>query len=217
MNKAAAYAALRRFGSPVFTTDDARLALRVSPENAAQLLGRLAALGLVARVRHGLWTIEPEISPLRLVEHVTAPYPAYVSFLTSLHQHDMSDQIPRMVYVATTGRPGRVETSRGVFSVHHIDPALWGGFEVDERALVPVATPEKTIFDMLYLASSRDRTFARMTDIRLPRGFRRREVRQWIARIGTLARRRMVEQRFNALLEDQAAERQWRAAGGEVG
>jgi Mn-dependent DtxR family transcriptional regulator len=58
---------LRRMGKRVLTTSDAALHLGLSPSAATRMLGRLASAGLALRVRHGLWSLHPEIDPLLVV------------------------------------------------------------------------------------------------------------------------------------------------------
>ncbi len=63
MNAASALARLRGLGKPVVTTEDAALALRAERSAATQTLKRLAAEGLVTKIRHGLWAIDPALDP----------------------------------------------------------------------------------------------------------------------------------------------------------
>jgi predicted transcriptional regulator of viral defense system len=190
---------LLRLGKTVITTGDAALHLRISRSAATRALGRLAAAGLVLPVRHGLWSLDPRIDPLLLPEHLTAPYPSYVSLLSALSLHGMISQVPRVVFVASLAPTRRLETRVGVFSVHRLGPKFFGGFETTAKG-VRLATPEKALLDTLYLAPARSRLFAALPEVELPRGFSAREARRWVARIPAGPRRLAVEQRLAAIL-----------------
>jgi predicted transcriptional regulator of viral defense system len=190
---------LVRMGKTVITTGDAALHLRMRRSAASRALGRLAAAGLVLPVRHGLWSLDPGIDPLLLPEHLTAPYPSYVSLLSALSLHGMISQVPRVVYVASLAPTRRLVTRVGVFSVHRVGPRLFGGFETTEKG-VRLATAEKALVDTLYLAPARSRLFAALPEVELPRGFSAREAKRWVARIPAGPRRLLVERRLAELL-----------------
>ncbi|HKZ32714.1 MAG TPA: MarR family transcriptional regulator [Vicinamibacteria bacterium] len=94
MNAASALAHLQALGKRVVTTNDVTLALRVERSAATQTLKRLAAAGLLKKIRHGLWAVDPSLDPLLLPEHLTAPFPSYVSFQSALYLRGMLNQVP---------------------------------------------------------------------------------------------------------------------------
>jgi predicted transcriptional regulator of viral defense system len=195
-----AYADLRRFGKPVLTTEDAAVRMRVSLSAASRTLGRLADKGLILKLRHGLWSLDADIDPLRIPEHLTAPLPAYVSLHTALHRHGMIEQIPRVVYAASLATTRRIVTTIATYSIHRLAPEFFGGYETDRVAHVKMATPEKALLDVLYLTAARSRLFAHLPELELPRRFDVRECRRWIARIRAAYRRTMITRRFDAIL-----------------
>jgi predicted transcriptional regulator of viral defense system len=191
MSAAAVYAKLREIGTPVVTTREAAAALRVSPSSASRSLRTLADRGLVHRVRHGLWSVvDRPTDPRLLAQEITRPYPAYVSFASALAAHGAIDQIPREISLASTGRPRRVRTDSGNFVVHRLPAALFGGYELKDG--VPLATPEKAIFDFVYVSQASGRTRQRLPELDLPRKFSRRSVDEWIKRISSPRLRRLV-------------------------
>jgi predicted transcriptional regulator of viral defense system len=200
LNAATALARLRALGRPVVTTDDAALALGLGRSATSHTLARLAAASLLVRVRHGLWTLEPGLDPLTLAEHLAAPLPAYVSFQSALFLHGMVSQIPQVIYVASLGRTRRVRTSFGTFSIHRLSPGFFGGFDTLPGTEVHLASPEKALLDVLYLAPARSRLFAHLPEVDIRPGFDRRRAREWIARIPAGPRRLAVEQRLAHLL-----------------
>jgi hypothetical protein len=94
MNASEALGRLRALRAPVITTADAATALKLRTDAASQTLRRLAAAGLVFRVRKGLWALGALPDPASLSEYVTAPYPAYVSLQSALFLRGMIEQVP---------------------------------------------------------------------------------------------------------------------------
>ena len=109
MNAAAALGRLWALGKPVLTTDDAALAVGVERSAASHMLKRLAGAGLMKRIRHGLWTTDLNLDPLLLPEHLTAPFPSYISFQSALFFHGMVSQIPTVIFVASLAQTRRVQ------------------------------------------------------------------------------------------------------------
>ncbi|MHC4514862.1 MAG: type IV toxin-antitoxin system AbiEi family antitoxin domain-containing protein [Planctomycetota bacterium] len=202
-----AYADLRRFGKPVVTTGDVAVRLRTTLSAASRILGRLKSSGLVKSLKRGLWSLSSDIDPLVLPEYLTAPFPAYVSLQSALYLHGMISQIPQVIFVASLGRTRRITTSIGTYSIHRLVPEFLGGYRTDSNSdsdqEIKMATPEKALLDVLYLAAARSRLFARLPELELPRAFSVRECRRWIAEIPAAYRRKMVTNRLEAILARQ--------------
>ena len=200
MKAASALARLRGLGKRVVTTNDVTLALGVERSAATQTLKRLAAEGLLKKIRHGLWSVDPALDPLLLPEYLTAPLPSYVSFQSALYLRGMVSQVPEVIYVASLAQTRRVKTALGAFSIHRLAPTFFGGYETLPESGVRLATPEKALIDTLYLGPTRSRMFAHLPEIEIPKGFDRRKAREWIARIPVGPRRTSVERRLDRLL-----------------
>ena len=200
MNTRDALGRLRSLRVPAATTSDASAVLGLSVEAASHTLRRLASSGLVTPVRRGLWALSDQVDPLALAEYVTAPYPSYVSLQTALYRRSMITQIPSSIYLVSLARSDRVETGVGTYSVHHIRPELFGGFEHDSGSGTKLAVPEKALFDFLYLSPTRGRLFAALPEIELPRRFRRSALREWIDRIPSARSRTIVARKFEDVL-----------------
>jgi hypothetical protein len=200
MNAREALGLLRGLRVPAATTSDAAAVLRLSVPAASSTLRRLASSGLVTPIRRGLWAFAERPDPLALAEYVTAPYPSYVSLQTALYRRGMVSQIPSMIYLVSLARTGRIETAVGTYSVHHLPPELFGGFEYDPTSGVKLARPEKALFDFLYLSPTRSRLFANLPELELPRGFRRSEVRAWAKRITSARLRAIVLRKLEEVL-----------------
>lgn len=200
MNASEAIGRLRSLRIAAATTADAAAVLGLSTEAASHTLRRLASSGLVTPVRRGLWALTDRPDPLALAEYVTAPYPSYVSLQTALYRRGMVTQIPSMIYLVSLARGDRIETKLGTYSVHHIRPELFGGFEYDPGSGTKLALPEKALFDFLYLSPTRGRLFAALPELELPRGFRRSEVRAWADRIPSPRSRSIVRRKLEEVL-----------------
>jgi predicted transcriptional regulator of viral defense system len=200
MNAASALAHVRALGKPVVTTDDAALALGAERSATSHTLKRLADAGLLRRIRHGLWTTDPNLEPLLLPEYLTAPFPSYISLQSALFFHGMVSQIPTVIYVVSLAQTRIVRTSLGTFSIHRLAPRFFGGYDTVKTSGARLATPEKALLDTLYLAPARSRLFAHLPEVELPEPFDRDRIRYWVRRIPAGPRRKSVEQRLDALL-----------------
>ena len=200
MSSTRALAQLRDLGVWVFTTADARALFGATTAGTSKTLSRLAATGLLFPVRRGLWSLSKTLDPLALVENLTAPAPGYVSLQTALYRRGVMDQIPAVIYATTTGKPQRIVSHFGTFSIHRIAPELFGGFEVLADG-VKLATAEKALVDLLYLSGSRSRSFAALPEIELPADFNVEEASRWIRRIASPRLRTIVLTRWARWVE----------------
>ncbi len=172
MNQIEALRRLKRLGTHGFETRDAAAALEVNAANAHMILRRLAHAGLLVHVSRGRWLQSADVPPFALPEFISAPYPAYISLQSALFHHGLVEQVPSVIYAVTLGRPRRVRTPLGVLSFHRVPPELFTGFEVETHSGAKIATAEKALFDLLYLAQGRSRLFVHLPELTIPRKFR---------------------------------------------
>ena len=125
------FATLSRLG-PTVTTGEAAAALNVSVSQASRLMRTLEAQDLARHVRYGLWVIGSDpVDARTLIEDVTRPYPAYLSFTSALNAHGMIDQVPREISVASpTARSGSRPPSARMRSITCRLRSLAGGWSV---------------------------------------------------------------------------------------
>lgn len=193
MNASAVYAKLLSLKVPVLRTSEAAAVLGLTPVAASQALRRLGAAGLVRPLRHGLtWVSSEPIDAWTVLEYLSAPYPAYCSLYSALYLRGALSQIPQMHFAVTLGRPQQVRTWAGTYSFHQVAPEVFGGFETLLSG-AKLATVEKALFDLAYLASTRSRLFARPPELDLPRRLDRAELAGWIGRIAYPRRRSQVQ------------------------
>ena len=131
------------------------------------------------------------------ITRVAAPYPAYASLYSALYLRGVLSQLPQTHYAITLGRPQRVHTTVGEFSLHRVSPELFGGFETLPSG-ARLATVEKALFDLAYLAGTRSRLFASPPELELPTTLNRAELSRWVKRIADRRRRALVRDRLAA-------------------
>jgi predicted transcriptional regulator of viral defense system len=199
VNAREALARLRRLGVPVIDTADAAAALAQSTAAASQMLTRLAVAGLVTSIRHGTWWVDGDVDPLRLPEYLTAPLPSYVSLYTALHRRGVIEQIPEVIYAVSLARTQRLATKAGTFSVHHVAPEIFGGFD-ETPSGVKLATAEKALFDVAYLSGGRSRLFTSLPELELSRKFRKSELSRWLKKIPSERGRTLTERKLDTFL-----------------
>jgi predicted transcriptional regulator of viral defense system len=200
MNAAAALGKLQRLRVPAVTTADAAAVLGLTIGAASHALRRLSAAGLLTPVRRGLWALGAHPDPLALAGYVTAPYPNYLSLQTALHHHGMIEQIPASTYLVSLARGALVRTSIGSYSVHHVQPAFFDGFELLPGG-ISMAHPEKALVDFFYLSPTRSRLFTALPELELPRTFKRGDAREWARRIPSSRLRKLVQRRLEDALK----------------
>lgn len=181
MSRLEAYAVIEHLG-PVVSTAEAAAALRRSSSSTSRVLRGLEEAGRVRRIRSGLWAVGPaEPDPFTIVAELTAPHPAYVSFLSALNFHGAIDQIPREFSVASLDRARRIRTSIGTFAIHHLPVELYGGWSATKRGRV--ASPAKAIFDLCYVSAASAGRARSIPELDLPADLDRSEIDRWLKRI----------------------------------
>jgi predicted transcriptional regulator of viral defense system len=143
-------------------------------------LSRLSEKEFLTRITKGVWanTGHPYFHPLCCVPYLLGKEQGYVSFLTALHLHGVVSQIPKTIQVATTGRARSLNSPVGDYEFFQIKPELMTqGVDWSESRLpYLVASAEKALLDTLYLATRKNRRFARMPEIDIMQsGFREAE------------------------------------------
>jgi predicted transcriptional regulator of viral defense system len=198
MNQIEALRRLQSLGTPVFETRDASALLTVTPANANMILSRLADQGQLVHLARGRWLIAKNLSRLALPELISAPYPAYVSMQSALFHHGLVEQIPAVIYAVTLGRPRRVTTPMAVISFHRLPAELFSGFVLNDDG-AKIASPEKALFDVLYLGPGRSRLFASLPELEFPREFRWSQLRDLAKVVKSSTRRTFIERRIDEI------------------
>jgi predicted transcriptional regulator of viral defense system len=199
MKQVEALQRLQALTTPVVESRDVAALLTVSASNATTILRRLAAEGMIVHLSRGRWLTNKTIDRLALPELILAPYPAYISLQSALFHHGMIEQVPAVIYAVTPARPRRLRTPMGTISFHRIPPELFTGFELSPRSDAKIATAEKALFDLLYLAPGRSRLFSKLPELTLPRRFRWQRLKDYAALVKSPSRRAFIAERINAI------------------
>lgn len=193
MNLLSAYQKLKVL-DPTFLTRDAANLLGISTNNATAILSRLAKQNSIVHLARGKWAYSYTVDPLLLPNILVHPMMAYVSLYSALYYHGMIDQVPHMVFAISNGKTKTFKTPLGKISIHSINPFLLTGYEVHGKNLLLMATPEKALFDTLYLMPAKSDLFKRLTEIDLPKNFRFSLLNQWLKFVKNKSRCSLIKE-----------------------
>lgn len=199
-----AFARIEALGQPLFETKDVAALLGVENSNANKIVSRLARGGLIVPIARGKWALRNRLNKLAIAEHLTSPYPAYVSLQTALYHHGMISQIPAVTYAVSLARTRRYKTPVGTFSIHHVAPDFFFGFGLDPSGNARIATPEKALVDVFYLGPTRTRLFVKLPEIEYPSKFSWKKALAMTGKVKGRARRTFVERALTSLRESAA-------------
>lgn len=198
MNLLLAYQKLKIL-APLFFTKEAAKVLNVSANHAAIILARLAKQNTIIHLARGRWAYSDSVDPLLLPTILVYPMMAYVSLYSALYYHGMIEQIPHIVFAISNGKTKSFETPLGKILIHHINPILFTGYDIDGKNSVLMATPEKALFDTLYFIPAKSNLFKRLTEIELPENFQFDLLREWINQVKNKTRKKTIENQLNRL------------------
>ena len=198
MNPTQALGELADLDLEILETREVASRLSITVSHASHILRTLNDSGLVLRIRHGLWSLDPQIEPFAVPPYLTAPFPAYVSLWSALAHHGMIEQIPRRVSAASLDRSRQIPTALGTYSIHHLAPVLFGGYSHLD-GLGDIADPEKALFDTIYVRVPRGGS-TYLPEIDLPESFRREQLEMWIDRIPAPRLKTLVSRRVEEVL-----------------
>ena len=199
MNQIEALQRLQTLGAAVVESRDVAALLQVSTSNATTILRRLAREGMIVHLSRGRWLVNQKIARLALPELISAPHPAYVSLQSALFHHGLIEQIPAVIYAVTPARPRRLRTPLGTISFHRMPPELFKGFELLSLSDAKIATPEKALFDLLYLAPGKSRLFSNQPELTIPRRFQWQRLKEYTTLVKSHGRQAYITDRIHTL------------------
>lgn len=198
MNLLMAYQKLKVL-EPAFLTKEASSVLGITANHTAVILSRLAKQNTIVRLARGRWAYSQTIDPLLLPNLLVQPMMAYVSLYSALYYHGMIDQVSNTIFAMTNGKTKVFKTSLGKISIHSINSFLFTGYKSYGKNSLLMATPEKALFDTLYLMPAKSNLFKRLTEIDLPESFQLSLFKPWLRRVKNKSRRLLIEKRINEL------------------
>jgi predicted transcriptional regulator of viral defense system len=175
------------------TTRSAALLTGLEMSAASMALKRLAAEGLVTRIKPGAWLVgQASTKPAALVAAAAQPYEAYLSGWSGLRHHGRIQQFPETHLGVTLGRPAEFAVGGATVRLLHVKPALFTGFAYDATAGGLVASPEKALFDVAYFSAMNRRPLSGILPETDLKGFRWRALQAWLRLITNPGIRTMV-------------------------
>ena len=207
MNKPSITRTIQLVDRPVFRTREIAALRGTSVGATSQALRNLERQGVLMRAARGVWCVpsDPRFNRFLLVNYLNGAHRAYVSFVSALHLHGIIEQIPHVVYSATTAHSHVETTPLGKYSFHQIDPRFFAGFDWyrDDKSFL-IASTEKALVDSLYISTRRGRRFGSLPELELGSHFSITRARAWVARIFDSRIRGIVAAELEALWRRQS-------------
>ena len=199
-----ALAELSTLKKPVFTTAEASALWRMDPPSASKTLSRLAAASLVQKIRQGIWALGSDApDAFEVAPVLVRPYPNYVSMYSALFKHGLIDQIPRTTDLMSLGRPMKLKTSIGIFTVHHLNEACFGGFVGQSSTRSGLASAEKALVDTVTVLGVRSGTVT-LPEIDFPADFNPTTMWAWVEKIPSPRLRTIVTKNLRRFTEQRS-------------
>ncbi|EQD60679.1 hypothetical protein B2A_03567 [mine drainage metagenome] len=101
---------------------------------------------IIKRAENGVY-YTPDASSYEVASEIV--YPSYVSLISALRLHNLTEQIPNMVYIVSTKMHKDIELDSIRIKFFKVKGSLMYGYLKMDGAFV--AEPEKAVVDMLYL------------------------------------------------------------------
>lgn len=124
---------------------------------------------------------------------------AYVSLYSALYYHGLIDQIPQTVFAISNGKTKIFETPLARVSIHSINPILFDGYEVRGKNSILMATPEKALFDTLYLLPAKSNLFKRLTEVEIPESFQFDLIDGWLEKVKNANRQEIIRKNIEMI------------------
>lgn len=149
---------LEEAGKKTSTIKDVKAILRTSDASVKNVIYRLSKKGRITEVERGKYVLSPAKSGLAglWVEHPFLVVPSlidnyYVAFWSALNYWGMTEQIPKVMFIATTNRKRTVEYGNQKFKFVKLSKKKFFGCvqERIEDQVFNISSKEKTIIDCL--------------------------------------------------------------------
>ena len=134
----------------------------VNPVDVGKQLSRWVKSGKLIQIRRGLYALSEHYSkvqphPFNIANRIQRA--SYVSLQSAMEYYGLIPEYVPAVTSVTTGRPQTFEIPLGDFIFRHIKKELFFGYklvDVGNNQSVFIASPEKSLLDLLYLTAGSD-------------------------------------------------------------
>jgi predicted transcriptional regulator of viral defense system len=138
---------LKRAGLEYFTSREAVNAAGWSHGKVHQVLSRLSGKNVIRRLRRGQYTLKPMLDSGVEEAAQKTVWPSYVSYWSALRKHNLTEQLPRTVFITNTRKSGTAVIAG--FRVKYVKVRPYRFFGYDMMGNTLVAEVEKAIVDSL--------------------------------------------------------------------
>jgi predicted transcriptional regulator of viral defense system len=192
---------LKSFGQTFIHSTDAAAILQVPRSHASKIMTRLAESGVFVQLTRGRWALTENVDRFTVPEFLVSPSLSYISMQSALFFHGMISQVPEAIYAVSNSKTRKYRTKVGTFSIHHLEPEFFFGFEVVGDRQIKIATPEKALLDFFYLSPGRSRIFHALPEVELPVKFSSKKAIGMADEIRSKSRRAIVKEALRLCLE----------------
>ncbi len=156
LKKLDVYRVLQSSGLPVFSKHDIQQLFDVPNENTAyKLMQRLQQGSIIRRLKPGIYQLTDAKTHDFILANLLCRQ-SYISLESALSRYSILKQFPFVITSVTIARSNTVETNKS-FEYVHVARHLYFGYVKEQDYLI--ATPQKALFDALYLMSKGLRSF----------------------------------------------------------
>lgn len=142
---------LRQSGKLYFTVNDLVRITGYRPASIYVLLNRLVKQEKLVRLANNCYILPEKINNLALIANQLY-FPSYLSCETVLAQHGVLSQQPYSLIFMTTRKTRTITLGNRRCIYHMLKAELFSDYIIQDSGLW-VATPEKALFDLIYLNS----------------------------------------------------------------
>lgn len=195
---------VQRLNRTIFRTDEIVSVSGKSSSTVTQALNTLQKQGLVFKLYRGIWAEAgaKDISPYNVMPFLLLRQQAYISFISALHLYGIIEQIPQVITVASTAHTRTISTEVGLFSIHHIIPEFFDGFQwYKGTGSFLIAEPEKALVDSLYLSVCKKKQFGHFPELYFPKTFSFKKAKNWAGKIPNVRIAASVQEKLRNILD----------------
>lgn len=142
---------LKTINKLYYTIADLQKITGYRPDSLYVALNRLAKQHELVRLAAGIYILPERYGEIEKIAN-TIYFPSYLSFESALSKHGAISQIPYALTFATVLKTKKMRLGNCQVEYRKIKEELFGGYEVATDGFM-IATPEKALFDMYYIAS----------------------------------------------------------------